>query len=348
MPSPDRVMGQRTNNFLLQDDATSRTSSSRTLIFTNLLTPLPGNQFLCAVNMPPKRSVTNRPTGTARRGRSSTRGRGKGTSNEHTRVLSDITEESVTQIQVEQQAPRQQQRTASESEKRSLQADDPVAATAKRETRAQAAEMIKQDHAADEELLQTQEDQSQAPENPVAEAPQDPVSDGLPQESQASHIPDAYIPSLDLLFFVHLAELDTDADTESITLNLIELTLADSNWHAGLSGLVQPVACFLIASLLTRKQNLVEDVAASVEMFGLKYWQLVKGYKLLWEWKENMSEVVGVYAERLAELPDPGLLLGLGEYRDHEASEYEIGQDMDERSEPERWMETLEVRKLEW
>jgi outer membrane lipoprotein-sorting protein len=51
---------------------------------------------------------------------------------------------------------------------------------------------------------------------------------------------------------------------------------------------VQPVACFLIASILTRKQNLIENVAASVEMFGLEYQQLVEGYRLLWERRENM------------------------------------------------------------
>lgn len=146
-----------------------------------------------------------------------------------------------------------------------------------------------------------------------------------------------------MLFFVHLAELDTDADTESIFLNLINLTLADSNWHGGLSGLVQPVACFLIASLLTRKQNLVEDVAASTEMFGLEYQQLVEGYRLLWEWRDNMSAVVGDYAERLAELPDPGLLLGQSLYESNDAGAALLDEETNDRPEPERYVQAVEV-----
>lgn len=158
----------------------------------------------------------------------------------------------------------------------------------------------------------------------------------------ASHIPDVYIPSLSLLFFVHLAELDTDTDTESVTLNLINLTLTDSNWHGGLSGLVQPVACFLIASLLTRKQNLVEDVAASVEIFGLEYQQLVEGYRLLWEWRDNLSGVVGAYAERLVELPDPGLLLGHGEDGGNDSRVPEFDEEINDRPEPQPFIQAVE------
>jgi hypothetical protein len=146
-----------------------------------------------------------------------------------------------------------------------------------------------------------------------------------------------------LLFFVHLAELDTDADTESITLNLINLTLADSNWHGGLSGLVQPVACFLVASLLTRKQNLVEDVAASTEMFGLEYQPLVEGYRLLWEWRDNMSAVVGAYAERLAELPDSGLLLGESEFKGNDSRVPPFDEVTNDRPEPERYVQAVEA-----
>ena len=151
------------------------------------------------------------------------------------------------------------------------------------------------------------------------------------------------MPSLNLLFFVHLAELDTDPDTESITLNLINLTLADSNWHGGLSGLVQPVACFLVASLLTRKQNLVEDVAVSAEMFGLEYNQLVQGYRLLWEWRDNMSGAVGEYAERLAELPDPGLLLDQDGNGGNDAGVPEFEEETNSRPEPERYIQAVEV-----
>ena len=137
--------------------------------------------------------------------------------------------------------------------------------------------------------------------------------------------------------------MDTAADTESITLNLIDLTLFEANWHTGLSGLVQPVACFLVASLLTRRQNLIEDIAASVDMFGLEYEQLVDGYKLLWDWRQNMRPVVGEYAERLADLPDPALLLGQGEQGGAVEYDFQDFVGTDERPEPEREMETLEV-----
>ena len=295
----------------------------------------------CPTNMAPKRSVTARPTGPARRGRSSARGRGRGGHNatEHTRVLSDITEESVAQIQTEQQAPKQptsQQHAVPGSKKRAFQDDEPVATTAKRETRAQVAKKAKQQHSTDHSVQESAMPQPSETELHDKTFVHHAQATETTMEPTTSHIPDVYIPSLNLLFFVHLAALDADPNTESITLNLINLTLADGNWHGGLSGLVQPVACFLIASLLTRKQNLVEDVAASVEMFGLDYQQLVEGYRLLWEWRENMSEVVGTYAERLAELPDPGLLVGQGEYEGNDADTHEVTEETNDRPEPER------------
>jgi len=316
--------------------------------FSSSLLPLPGDFIFHPINMAPKRSVATRPTGAARRGRFRARGRGRGGNNntEHTRVLSDITEESVTHLQTEQQIPTQpklQQRAVPNSKKRAFQDEEQGAATAKRETRAQAAKKAKQHHVVGGELLQTQssetDDQNQT-ENSLGQ--QAVISDASPEPS-TSHIPETYAPSLNLLFFVHLAELDTDPDTESITLNLINLTLADSNWHGGLSGLVQPVACFLVASLLTRKQNLVEDVAASVDMFGLEYQQLVEGYRLLWEWRDNMSGVVGAYVERLAELPDPGLLLGQGAYEVNETGTSQVDEETNDRPEPERYIQAVEV-----
>jgi len=314
--------------------------------FSSPLSSFAGNQPPNPANMAPKRSVTARPTGTARRGRSSARGRGKGGSNntENTRVLSDITEESVTQVQTERQAPAQpksQQRAVPVSKKRAFQVEEQDPATAKRETRAQTAKRAKRHHIVEEEPLPVPARESQAQDPTGTSFEQQDLAPDISREPSASHIPDAYIPSLNLLFFVHLAELDTDPDTESIMLSLIDLTLADSNWHGGLSGLVQPVACFLIASLLTRKQNLVEDVAASVEMFGLEYSQLVEGYRLLWEWRDNMGEAVGVYAERLAELPDPELLLGQGAYVRNDAEATEFNEETDDRPEPEQYMQAV-------
>ena len=247
--------------------------------------------------MAPKRSVASHPTGAARRRRSSARGRGRGgkSNTEHTRVLSDITEESVAQLQTEEQIPTQpkpEQRPAPDSKKQAFQDAEHGGNTAKHETRSQTAKRAKTHDVVDGESLPIQASKIQAQDQIGNSSGHQDVIPKAPPERSASHIPDVYTPSLNLLFFVHLAELDTDPDTESITLNLINLTLADSNWHGGLSGLVQPVACFLVASLLTRKQNLVEDVAASIETYGLEYQQLMEGYRLLWEWRDNMSGVV--------------------------------------------------------
>ena len=293
-------------------------------------------------NISPKRNATTRSTAPARRGRSSARGRGRGGKNstEHTRVLSDITEESVAQLRTEQQTrkgPTSQQRLTPVSKKRAFEDDGQIAAPAKRETRAQAAKKAKHHHVVDEKVVSNQTSHTGLDQAALVE---DPTTSAQPA---AFRIPDVYIPSLNLLFFVHLAELDTDSDTESITLNLINLTLADSNWHGGLSGLVQPVACFLIASLLTRKQNLVEDVAASVEMFGLDYQQLVEGYRLLWKWRDNMSSAVGVYVERLAELLEPGLLLGMNGYEGDYTRIHEFGEETNDGTEPERWAQAVEA-----
>ena len=89
----------------------------------------------------------------------------------------------------------------------------------------------------------------------------------------------------------------------------MKFTLEPENWHAGLSGMLQPAACFLVASLLTRRQNLVEDVVAAVEMFGIGYEELVKAYGLLWEWRANVVTAVGDYAGNVDGLPAPDLFL---------------------------------------
>lgn len=309
---------------------------------------LGSKQIYHPTEMAPERSIATRPTGVARRGRSSAkRGRGRGCHSniEHTRVSSDITEESVTQLQTERQVPNQpksQQRAVPNSKKRAFQDEEQGTATAKHETRAQAAKKAKQHHVVDEGPPSTATNKAQSQDQTGNSFGQQGLVSIPSQEPSASHIPKAYAPSLNLLFFVHLAELDTDADTESITLDLINLTLADSNWHGGLSGLVQPVACFLVASLLTRKQNLVEDVAASTEMFGLECQQLVEGYRLLWEWRDNMSAVVGTYAERLAELPDPGLLLGEREYKGDDPGVPLFEEETNDRPEPERYVQAVE------
>lgn len=289
--------------------------------------------------MPPKRGNTTRSNGVARRGRASARGRAKG-GRDHARVLSDITEESASQVQVQetpvQQAPK---RATGGSKKRSFEdsagEDSQIVTPARRETRAQAAKRSKQDHGIQTAPVSAVQEPDYGT-NHINAAYQEPLHDFPTFNGDGLADSSLYTPSLNLLFFIHLSSLDTDADTEIMTLSLIELTLTAANWHTGLSGMVQPAACFLIASLLTRKQNLVEDVAASAEILGLGYGELVEGYRLLWERRDNMAVSVGGYAERLADLPEPTLLLALGEPEGVAWEDFTMDESFDERPEPER------------
>lgn len=379
--SPEEVVEQRTKNLRSAgNNVFDGPPHEFVLHFGFILAHLNYVLELIHANMPPKRGSA---TGANKRGRSSARGRGRG-GKEHDRVLSDITEESVTQVQTAT-APANSQHASQlrGSKKHTFQdiATDqapPRTMLTRHEARDQAAKRMKlrsddasievetAEHSQSGIKEQAQKTRAQAAKRknlrsddalvavetaaPSQSALKEHAQEGSQLDNDYGVLPDAdaepasdYIPSLNLLFFVQLANLDIDADTESITLDLINLTLAEGNWHTGLSGVVQPVACFLVASLLTRKQNLVEDVAASVEMFGLEYEQMVEGYKLLWEWRENMRPVVGVFGERLDELPDPALLLGQVEQEGtvHCVS-HDIA-DIDERPEPERVGETLEI-----
>jgi hypothetical protein len=56
-----------------------------------------------------------------------------------------------------------------------------------------------------------------------------------------------------------------------------------------------------------------------------------------------MSEAVGIYAERLAELPEPGLLLRPGVHGNDYLGEHEAEAGLDTRPEPERSMEAAEA-----
>lgn len=288
--------------------------------------------------MPPKRGG-GRSRGAASRGRGSNRGR-KRAGRDHTRVLSDITEESTPQLS-EQPAtakPSSQRRAASNPKKRSFNQDAeteeasiPAATGTKRETRAQTAKRVKRIHEISLEAMSTDETsertQDQARGCEVGKLVARVTFPILP-----------YTPSATLFSFAHFSGLDSDVDTETLALNLIELTLTDENWHPDLSGMVQPASCFLIASLLTRRQNLVEDIAASVQEFDIGFEELVKGYALLWEWRDNMRGVIGGYEERLEGLPEPFLLLGPASHDEVHFGQQEGNDEaFDERPEPERW-----------
>ena len=131
----------------------------------------------------------------------------------------------------------------------------------------------------------------------------------VPSTAEDEGVSPPYGPSLALLYFVTMGDLDTSAETESIAVSLIDLTLQREILHQGLSGMLQPAACFLVASLLTRRQNLVEDIANAVTGFGITYEKLVKGYDLLWQWRDNIVGVAGEFAQNVYELPALDLFL---------------------------------------
>lgn len=278
--------------------------------------------------MPTKRG-SSRPARGVRHGRG---GRPRGAQN-HTRALSDITEESLSQT-LDRPALFSASATRQRNKKRSFQelsldddAHDKSTAKPGRETRSQSAKKRKNAHGSG------QLDNVQQAQQYEQDWEQESLVVGIQPLSSL------YTPSPALLSFIEMYNLDTNADTETMTLNLINLTLTNENWHSGLSGMVQPAACFLIASLLARRQNLVEDIAASVYALGVGYEDLVKGYGLLWQWRENLIPVVGAYGENVDALPDPSLFLGddgNGQSDDLVASEALQEEEIDERPEPER------------
>jgi hypothetical protein len=289
--------------------------------------------------MPPKRNTTARPSGTAKRGRANAGRRSKSVK-DHVRVLSDISEESISQRPAakEIEATDLSQRITRSSKKRSFQeftdvGDEGNSTQPARKNKQERNPTLEQ--ATQQSTVQSQ-DQGRILQQVVY---QDTPAAGISSSSSSP----PYSPSLNLLFFVQLASLDTDDDTERLTLNLIKLTLADMNWHPGLSGMVQPVACFLAASMLTRKQNLVEDIASSIETFWVGFEELMEGYALLWKWRANMRDAVGFYAERLDALPEPSSMIAQGYHDQNETDGYEQDGEMDERPEPERWDGVFQV-----
>jgi hypothetical protein len=276
--------------------------------------------------MPPKRNTTARSSGAAKRGHANAGGCSKG-AKEHVRVLSDISEESTAQ-QPTVKDLELSQRVTRGSKKRSFQ---DFADNGDERDSTEPTKRSKQDYEPTPERVSTQQSQNQDPDQVTH---QTIYQDAHP--SGVSPLSPPYSPSINLLFFIQLASLDTDEETERITLNLIKLTLADMNWHPGLSGMVQPVACFLVASILTRKQNLVEHIASSIDVFGLGFGELVEGYALLWEWRDNMGDAVGAYADRLDDLPEPHLMVAQDDYDQVEMDGYEQRGDEDDRPEPER------------
>lgn len=133
------------------------------------------------------------------------------------------------------------------------------------------------------------------------------------------------------LEFIRLSNLETDDDTNIVTLNLMDYFLfCPENWLPELSYCKLHAACFLFASRLTGKSNSVDQVADALGP-GSKFVQLVgsplaadedsaaevqymisvaaedvkDGYALLYLRKEMLAHLLGQYSVGLEALPLP-------------------------------------------
>ncbi|KXT18886.1 hypothetical protein AC579_3529 [Pseudocercospora musae] len=138
------------------------------------------------------------------------------------------------------------------------------------------------------------------------------------------------------LAFIDHGLLETDADTEIISLNLIDHIIKEENWNPALSMNKLSAACFLFASRVTGKKNAAGDIALSFDRDAEKYAsallatinqsrmatdytvririaQALKmsaedieyGYGILWEQRSELRELVGQYASDMEWLPMP-------------------------------------------
>ena len=133
------------------------------------------------------------------------------------------------------------------------------------------------------------------------------------------------------LEFVSLSGFETDEDTNTIALNLMDYFLfSPENWLPDLSYCKLHAACFLFASRITGKSNTIEQIAKSlgpdspfVQLVGsplagdeesaaaIQYTISVTatdvedGYALLYERKEMFGLLLGQYWTELYNLPVP-------------------------------------------
>lgn len=137
------------------------------------------------------------------------------------------------------------------------------------------------------------------------------------------------------LNFITQANLETDEDTNIICLNLMDHFLFSAdNWLPELSYCKLHAACFLVASLLTGKNNTLEQIAESLgpesEFIQQMAMPLVEdeesaaaipylvsidtndaenGYNLLYQRRTQLTALVGQYASAMEELPSPTSLV---------------------------------------
>ncbi|KAK3686884.1 hypothetical protein LTR37_019368 [Vermiconidia calcicola] len=133
------------------------------------------------------------------------------------------------------------------------------------------------------------------------------------------------------LEFVAQAGLETDDDTNTIALNLMDYFLfSEANWLPELSYCRLHAACFLLASLVTGKNNTAEDIAGSLgpdstfvramsaplaedddaaaaiqEVISVNVDDVNVAYGLLHQRREQLAQLMGQYANRIGDLLSP-------------------------------------------
>jgi hypothetical protein len=139
------------------------------------------------------------------------------------------------------------------------------------------------------------------------------------------------------LSFVQHGQLDTDADTDTIALNLMDHMIQEDHWNPALSQNKLVAACFMFAGLLTGKRNSAAAIAASFEWgaqaftsallataaagknytddaatrykvaraLSMRAEDVEAGYQILWEQRHALRELAGDYASNMRSLPTP-------------------------------------------
>lgn len=146
------------------------------------------------------------------------------------------------------------------------------------------------------------------------------------------------------LAFVTEAGLETDDYTNTITLNLMDHFLfSEANWAPELSYCNLHAACFYFASIVTNKNNTVEEIAKSLgpesafvqlmaspladdedaaaaicEAISVGIADVERGYDLLHERRKELTSLVGEYASALDRLPLRNSLLSVGQANSEE------------------------------
>jgi hypothetical protein len=146
---------------------------------------------------------------------------------------------------------------------------------------------------------------------------------------------------LSLQFVVH-AGLETNHDANTIALNLVDYFLfSEENWLPELSYCKLHAACFLFASHITGLSNTSRQVAASLapdsefvqltaaplaedeetalaiqEAISVSLEDVMDGYRLLYDRRAALKEVVGEYEKEISSLPPPDVGLENGHIED--------------------------------